>query len=166
MTFTLHTLKRSAGRAKAAKRLGRGWGSGKGKYSGKGVKGQKARSGGGAGLKLKGLKKQLQSMPKLSTFKSLYPKYAIVNLELLEKNFNDGDKITSAVLFEKGLINTRTNGVKILGRGVVTKKFTVIVDDASGTAAEAIVKAGGAIKILAKKKAPKKKAAKKLLLKK
>lgn len=157
MTITLHNLSKSKARSKPAKRVGRGWGSGKGKTGGKGTKGQKARSGGGKGLKLLGLKAQLQSMPKLGGFTSLYKKSAIVNLDTLEKNFKNGDKVTKRILADKGLVPTVKNGVKILGNGALTKKLHVFADSASEQAIEAITKAGGTISVAKKPVAPEKK---------
>lgn len=148
MTLGLHNLTRNSGRSKKAKRLGRGWGSGKGKTSGKGIKGQKARSGGGKGLKLFGMRAALLSMPKLSTFKSMYPKLEVVTLTMLEKAFKNGDKVTPSVLKQKGLISTVKHDIKVVHNGELTKKLTVIVHKISAQAKESITKAGGSFKEL------------------
>ena len=143
MALALHTIKKDKGRNKKGKVLGRGWSSGRGKTSGRGMKGQKARSGGRGGLKLKGMKSQIQSMPKLPGFKSHYPKMAIINLAKLEVAFKDGDKVTAAVLMQKGMISQKKTGLKILGKGELKKKLTVIADQASETAKQAIENSGG-----------------------
>ena len=148
MALKLHNLKPAKGAKKSKKRVGRGDSSGHGTYSTRGLKGQRAISGGKGGLKLKGFKSNIQSIPKLGGFKSLKPKLAIVNLKDLEKNFSKSDVITAAKLAEKGLIETTKNGVKILGEGDLKKALTVKVDKVSQSAKEAIEKAGGKIILL------------------
>lgn len=134
----------------SAKRLGRGLGSGKGRYSGKGQKGQKARAGGRGGLKRLGMKGNIQSLPKLPGFNSLKAKLAVVNLDQLEKAYKEGEKVNAVSLKAKGLITNSKVGVKVLGNGKITKKLLVIVDKLSSTAKEAIEGAGGTIKMIEK----------------
>jgi len=135
---------------KKGKRVGRG--GKKGTYCGRGVKGQKARS----GRKMKPVIRDLfKRYPKLRgyRFKSKKIKPQIVNLGALEKNFNKNDKITPEILFAKGLIrkvNGRLPKVKILCTGVLTKALTIENCFISKSAENKIVKAGG--KILLNKK--------------
>jgi len=91
MPLTLHTIKPFSGSKKKVKRVGRGLGS-TGTYSGRGQKGQRARSGGRGGLKLLGMKRIILATPKLRGFKSPYPKMVAVNIGDLEKKFNEVDK--------------------------------------------------------------------------
>ncbi len=144
----LHNLKPAKGAKKKKKRLGRGNASGHGTYAARGMKGQRSRTGGKGGLKLKGLKNNIQSIPKLGGFTSLRPKLAIVNLKDLEKNFENNEVITAAKLAEKGLIKNTKPGVKVLGIGKVNKKFTLKVNKISDQARQAIEKAGGKIFLL------------------
>jgi len=142
MATALHNLKPSKGSLKKKKRLGRGNASGKGNYSGHGLKGQKARSGVG-GLKRLGFKRTLQATPKFKGQKKRYPKMEVVNLSALDKHFTDGEAVTAKKLLEKGLISREKNGIKILGKGDITKALTVSADKFSESAKSAIEKAGG-----------------------
>ncbi len=161
----LHTLKPFKGAAKSRKRVGRGLGSGHGAYSTRGVKGQRARSGGSKGLKARGLKMFLLRVPKVGGFTSIYPKAHGVNVELLEKHFASGEVVTPATLIEKDVIRvhgmrkagTPTVHVKILGSGKLTKKLTVQGCDVSATARGKIEKVGGTIQERTQKVQPKKK---------
>lgn len=141
----------SAKNTKAKKRVGRGNASGKGTTAGRGSKGQKARSGGRSGLKLKGMKANLQNIPKLPGFKSLRSKKEVVNISALETHFNNGDLVNASTLEAKKLIVSKKVGVKILGNGTLSKKLKVAVDAVSQSAADAITKAGGTV-IVPKKK--------------
>ena len=141
--LTLHNLKINKKAKKKTKRVGRGNASGHGTYSGRGLKGQKARAGGKGGLKRRGLKQLLRNKPKLGGFKSLKPKMAIVDLDQLENNFETGEIINAKKLFAKKLIKTVKNGVKILGSGKITKKLSVTADDFSESAKKAIIESGG-----------------------
>lgn len=152
MALKLHNLKPAKGAKKRKKRVGRGDSSGHGTYATRGLKGQRSRSGGKGGLKLKGMKANIQSTPKLGGFKSLRPKLAIVNLKDLEKHFNEKDLITAGKLAEKKLIKEVKYGVKILGMGQINKKLTVKVDRISDSAKKAIEKAGGKVIVFAKDK--------------
>lgn len=146
--LNLHNLKIS--KKKKAKRVGRGNSSGSGTYSGRGLKGQRARSGGKGGLKRKGLVQTLKSKPKLGGFKSLKEKPAIINLDTLENFFEEGEAVDINKVFNKGLIKTKKNGLKVLGSGSLTKKFTVKADNFSESAKKAIMDAGGKIEEIAK----------------
>jgi len=145
MALKLYNLKPAWGAKKKKKRVGRGDSSGHGTYSTRGAKGQKARSGGKGGLKLKGLKGNILSIPKLGGFRSLKPKLAIVNLKDLENNFAAGEVITPAKLAEKGLVKSIKPGIKVLGMGTISKKLTLKVNKISESAKEAVEKAGGKV---------------------
>ncbi|HDQ22580.1 MAG TPA: 50S ribosomal protein L15 [Candidatus Uhrbacteria bacterium] len=152
----LYNLKPAKGAKKRKKRVGRGNASGHGTYATRGLKGQRSRSGGKGGLKLKGLKANIQSIPKLGGFKSLKPKLAVVNLKDLEKNFSDNEIVTAAKLKSKSLIKSIRPGVKVLGMGKLDKKLILKVDKISESAREAVEKAGGKIILLSFPKETKK----------
>ncbi|HUT22364.1 MAG TPA: 50S ribosomal protein L15 [Candidatus Bipolaricaulota bacterium] len=139
----LHTIKSADG--KKRKRIGRGNSSGHGTYSGRGQKGQKSRSGGKKGLKLKGFKRSLLTIPKLRGFHSQFPKMQNVNLTDLEKRFNEGELVTPVTLADKNLIKDASFGVKILSDGKVAKKLQFKDCHFSKAAAEKIAAAGGVI---------------------
>ena len=145
----LHTLKPNPGAKHRRKRLGIGESSGKGKTSGKGHKGQKARSGGSIRLGFEGGQMPIyRRLPKRGfNNKDFKTFYGVVNLDSLEKNFASGDTITEASLRKAGLVKGRFDGVKILGRGEITKALTIDVDEVSDTAREKIEKAGGKVVI-------------------
>ncbi len=121
MVLTLHTIKPAKKSQKKKKRVGRGNSSGKGTYSGRGIKGQKARSGVG-GLKRLGMKQILLRTPKLRGFKSLKEKDQIVNLDKISKYYKENEVVNPKTLKEKGLIDNEKKSVKILGRGELTVK--------------------------------------------
>ena len=150
----LNELRDNAGARPKSKRLGRGIGSGKGKTSGKGVKGQKARE----GVSLNGFEGgQLpiyRRLPKRG-FRNLFRKvYAPVNLDVLEKavqsgKLDAGQTITEASLKAAGLIGTgKIDGIRLLARGEVTRALTVSVSGASAAAVAAIEKAGGRVEVI------------------
>ena len=150
----LNELRDNAGARPKSKRLGRGIGSGKGKTSGKGVKGQKARE----GVSLNGFEGgQLpiyRRLPKRG-FRNLFRKvYAPVNLDVLEKAVASGKRdagqtITEASLKAAGLIGTgKIDGIRLLARGEVTRALTVSVSGASAAAVAAIEKAGGRVEVI------------------
>jgi large subunit ribosomal protein L15 len=140
----LHELKPRPGSKHRVKRLGCGESSGHGKTSGKGHKGQKARSGGSIRLGFEGGQMPLiRRLPKRGFNNAAFKtSYALVNLADLEQ-FADGLQVTEALLREKGLVNGRFDGLKILGRGELTKKLTVEADKFSEAARQAIERAGG-----------------------
>jgi large subunit ribosomal protein L15 len=150
--LALHTLK-PAQKRKARKRVGRGMGSGKGRYSGRGIKGQKSRS--GSHTMRPGFEGgQMPIYMRLAKKRGPYSKDAMpvgphrtstvpVNLRDLDRVFDDGAVVTLEALVEKGLIkNTRTD-VKILGQGDLKKKLAVTAHSFSATAREKIEQAGG-----------------------
>src|ERR1700735_477705 len=122
--MNLHTLKPRPGSKHRVKRLGCGESSGHGKTSGKGHKGQKARSGGSLRLGFEGGQMPLiRRLPKRGFNKAEFKTtYALVNLGDLER-FEEGERVTEQLLREKGLVNGRFDGLKILGRGELTKRL-------------------------------------------
>jgi len=145
----LHTLSPNPGAKHRRKRLGQGESSGKGKTSGKGHKGQKARSGGSVRLGFEGGQMPIiRRLPKRgfnnAAFKNVF---GIVNLDDLERKFADGASVNEAALRESGLIRGKIDGVKVLGRGELSKKLTLEVDLITASAREKIEKAGGTISI-------------------
>lgn len=155
MSLNLSNLKPAKGATKQRKRVGRG--GKRGTYSGRGLKGQRSRSGGKSGLKMLGLKQTLKSVPKLRGFKSDKPKMSVVNVSDLETKFSDGDTINAAKLIGAKLIETSKNGVKVLGNGTLSKKLTVTANAFSSSAKTAIEKAGGKVELIETKKIVKKK---------
>jgi large subunit ribosomal protein L15 len=171
--LTLSNLK-PAQKRRARKRIGRGMGSGKGRYSGRGIKGQKSRS--GSHTMRPGFEGgQMPIYMRLPKQRGPYSKDALpmgphrtstvpVNLRDLERVFDDGAEATLEAMVEKGLIkNTRTD-VKVLGQGELTKKLAVTAHSFSASAREKIEKAGGTATALrppheVKKRRPRKKAA-------
>ncbi len=144
----LNELKPVEGARKSRKRIGRGPGSGTGKTSGKGNKGQKARSGGGVRPGFEGGQLPFfQRLPKRG-FKNFNRKeYAIVNLKDLNQ-FNDGDVVTPEVLVAANLVKEVKSGIKILANGELEKKLTVKANLFSKAAEAAITKAGGTVEVI------------------
>lgn len=143
----LHKIKYKKGAKKKRKRVGRGNASGHGTYSTRGQKGQRSRSGGKSGLKRLGFREVLRQTPKTRGFKSQYLKYEVVNLEDIDKTFAKGAKVDPRALQNKGLIGKiyKKRGVKILGRGKITKELVFSGVTVSKSAREQIEKAGGKI---------------------
>ncbi len=144
----LDELKPTEGSRFASKRVGRGIGSGTGKTSGKGHKGQNARSGGGVRPGFEGGQMPLyRRLPKRGFTNIFAKKYVTVNVEVLEK-FENGQEVTAEVLKEAGIISRTLDGVKILGRGEVTKSLNVKVAGFTASAKEKIEKAGGKAEVI------------------
>ncbi len=155
----LHDLKPNPGAKHRRKRLGSGESSGHGKTSGKGHKGQKARSGGSIRHGFEGGQMPLyRQLPKRgftnAKFKTVF---GIVNLDDLEKRFEDGAAINEKLLRGAGVIRGSLDGVKVLGRGEVKKKFHLEVDSISASAKEKIEKVGGTVTLSQKPETGKKK---------
>ena len=144
----IHTLRPAEGAVTPAKRLGRGTGSGLGKTSGKGHKGQWARSGGGVRPGFEGGQLPLyRKFPKRGFKNHFATNYAIVNVSALDK-FNDGDTVNLEKLMEAGIIRKPLDGLKVLGNGDVTKKLTVEASVFSASAKEKIEAAGGKTEVV------------------
>jgi large subunit ribosomal protein L15 len=142
-----NNLKAPAGANRNKKKVGRGHSSGSGKTAGRGHKGQKARSGGGVSLGFEGGQMPLFRRVAARGF-SNYPFKNIavpVNLNLLDKFFEDGDKVNLETLVAKGLIKKSETNVKILGNGDIKKKLEVELTNVSVAAKDKIVKAGGSV---------------------
>lgn len=144
----LHELQPAEGSRKTRNRVGRGTGSGNGKTSGKGHKGQKARSGGGVRPGFEGGQTPLfQRLPKRGFTNINRKDFAIVNLETLNR-FEDGTEVTPELLIETGVVSKLNAGVKILGKGSLDKKLTVRAHKFSSTAQQAIEAAGGKTEVI------------------
>ena len=145
----LHELSPVDGSKKSVKRIGRGHGSGWGKTSGKGHKGQKARSGGSIRPGFEGGQMPLQRrVPKRGFNKIFRKKIVALNLKQLETKFDNGAVVDVDALRNAGLVKNSFDGVKILGNGELTKSLTVKVDGFSAAAKEAIEKAGGKAEVI------------------
>ena len=139
----LHELAPAAGSTTAAKRLGRGVGSGLGKTSGKGHKGAKARSGGGKRPGFEGGQMPLyRRVPKKGFTNIFRMEYAEVNVGQLEV-FNDGVVVNAELLKAAGIVKKTMDGVKILGNGELTKKLTVEAAKFTESAKQKIEAVGG-----------------------
>ena len=144
----LHELSPAEGSNKKSFRKGRGTGSGNGKTAGKGHKGQNARSGGGVRPGFEGGQLPLyRRLPKRGFHNRFGKEYAIVNLESLNQ-FEDGAVVDTAALMAQGLVRAEHDGVKVLGRGEITKKLTVKAAVFSETAQEKIAAAGGKTEVV------------------
>ena len=144
----IHDLKNADGARTSKKRLGRGIGSGIGKTSGKGHKGQNARSGGGVRPGFEGGQLPLfQRLPKIGFNSHSHKFYAIVNIEKLNC-FEDGAVVDAESLIAAGLIKEVLDGVKVLGQGELNKKLTVKVNKISKSAQAAIEAAGGSVEVI------------------
>ncbi len=144
----LNNLSPAPGSRKKRKRIGRGPSSGHGKTSGKGHKGQKARSGYSRRLGFEGGQTPfMRRIPKRGFHHESRHEYAEVNLDILERHFEDGAEITAEALVGKHLVHLKRGGVKILGRGEITKKFALKVSAISASARQKVEAAGGSIEL-------------------
>ncbi len=149
----LHQIKPTT-KKKAKKRIGRG--GKRGTYSGRGQKGQKARAGHRIRPEIRDVIKRIPKKRGYS-LASIQEKPVVINLEILEKKFKEGDKITPEILVKAGIISRkkgRMPGVKLLGSGNLTKKLLVSECQISKPAQEKIEKAGGAVEIKVSKDRP------------
>jgi len=143
----LSSLSPLPGSRKKAKRVGRGEGSGWGKTSGRGHKGQKSRSGGGVSPGFEGGQMPLQRRLPKRGFTNIFKKtYALVNLGAL-KAFEAGSVVDARALAAAGLIRKENLPVKLLAKGVLEKPLTIKVAAASAKAAEVVKAAGGTLEI-------------------
>ena len=145
----LHELRPSEGAFKTNKRVGRGVSSGHGKTSGKGHKGQNARSGGGVRPGFEGGQLPLfRRLPKRGFSNAMFKvECATINVSDLEK-FEDGAVVTPELLKEMGILKKQLAGVKILGNGELTKKLTVKANKFSKSAVEKIESKGGKAEVI------------------
>ena len=145
----LHELQPAAGSKKARTRVGRGLGSGLGKTSGRGQKGQNSRSGGGVRSGFEGGQMPLyRRLPKRG-FNNVFAKqYAEVNVEQLNR-FEDGATVEPVALIEAGILKNVRDGIRILGNGTLeTKNLTVIANGFTKSAEEKITAAGGKVEVI------------------
>lgn len=144
----LHELQPAPGAKSSPKRVGRGIGSGLGKTSGKGHKGQKARSGGGKGPSFEGGQTPLQRRLPKRGFTNIFAKeFAEVNLEQLNR-FEDGTEVTPELLKESGVLKKLKDGVKVLGHGELSKRLTVKANGFTKSAVAKIETAGGKAEVI------------------
>ncbi len=144
----LHELEYTEGARKKSFRVGRGIGSGNGKTSGKGHKGQNARSGGGTRLGFEGGQNPLfRRLPKRGFHNVSRIDYAIVNVSDLNV-FDDGVEVTPTLLKEAGLVRKEYQGIKILGNGELTKKLNVKANKFSKAAVASITNVGGTVEVI------------------
>lgn len=145
----LSTLSNGERQRKRRKRVGRGPASGTGKTCGKGHKGQKARSGYSRRLGFEGGQMPLhRRLPKRGFFHEKRREMTEINLDVLDKGFEAGDVVNVESLRGKGLARFKSGGVKLLGRGEITKKLTIQVHAISATAREKVEAQGGTVEIL------------------
>ncbi len=139
----LHELSPAPGSVKDSFRKGRGAGSGNGKTAGRGHKGQKARSGGGVRPGFEGGQMPLQRrIPKRGFNNVFASEYVSINVDVLNR-FEDGAVVDAEAISKAGIVKNTRDGIKILGRGELTKKLTVVAAAFSATAKEKIEAAGG-----------------------
>ena len=143
----LNELRDNPGATKKRKRIGRGPGSGMGKTGGRGIKGQKSRSGVAINGYEGGQMPLYQRLPKRGFNSRNRKSYAVVNLQLLQKFIDAKKAITEDVLVASGLVRRKLDGVRILAKGEITSKVTLEVTGASKAAIEAVEKAGGSLTV-------------------
>ena len=146
----LHELRDNPGATKKAKRVGRGPGSGTGKMAGRGIKGQKSRSGVAIKAYEGGQMPLYQRLPKRGFNKPNRKEFAVVNLGLIQKFVDAGKldgatEITEDALVASGLVRRKRDGIRVLAKGDVSAKLTISVTGASKAAVEAVEKAGGSL---------------------
>ena len=145
----LHELERNIGATHEKKRVGRGPGSGLGKTSGRGQKGQKARSGGSINPVFEGGQLPLyRRIPKRGFSNAKFKtRYAVINLKDLNV-FEDGAVVTPALLKDAGIIKNQLDGIKVLGNGKLEKKLTIQANKFSNSALEKIKEAGSKAEVI------------------
>ena len=145
----LHELEKNIGATHAKKRVGRGPGSGLGKTSGRGQKGQKARSGGSINPVFEGGQLPLyRRLPKRGFSNHLFKtRYAVINISDLNR-FADGTVVTPALLKNTGIIKNAQDGIKVLGNGKLEKKLTIQASKFSTSALEKIKEAGSKAEVI------------------
>ena len=147
----LNELRDNPGATRSKKRIGRGPGSGKGKMGGRGIKGQKSRSGVAINGYEGGQMPLYQRLPKRGFNKPNRKSYAVVNLGMIQKFVDAGKLDASAInedsLVASGLVRRKLDGVRVLAKGDVTTALTIETTGASKSAVEAVEKAGGTLKV-------------------
>ena len=148
----LNELRDNPGATKPRKRIGRGPGSGTGKTGGRGIKGQKSRSGVAINGYEGGQMPLYQRLPKRGFNKPNRKAFAVVNLGLIQKfidagKLNADETVTEDALISSGLVRRKLDGVRVLAKGDVTSKLTIEVTGASKSAIAAVEKAGGSLTV-------------------
>ena len=145
----LHELTKNPGATHAKKRVGRGPGSGLGKTSGRGQKGQNARSGGGVRPVFEGGQLPLyRRLPKRGFSNAMFKtRYAVINVEKLNR-FEDGTTVTPELLKECGMVKQQMDGIKVLGSGKLEKKLTIVAHKFSKSALVEIEKSGSKAEVI------------------
>ena len=148
----LHELSDNDGATKKRKRVARGPGSGSGKTAGRGIKGQKSRSGVAIGGYEGGQMPLYRRLPKRGFTKPNRKDFAVINLGLIQKFITDGKldagvAITEDLLVETGIIRRALDGVRVLNKGEITVALTISVTGASAAAIEAVAAAGGTLTV-------------------
>ena len=144
----LHELKPAEGSTRVRRRVGRGLGSGMGKQSTRGAKGQNARTGGGVRPGFEGGQLPLyRKLPKRGFHNHFAVHYAIVNLETLNR-FEDGETVNLDKLMAAGIVKKPLDGLKVLGNGEIKKKLTVEASVFSASAKEKIEAVGGKTEVV------------------
>jgi len=148
----LHELRDNAGAAPKQKRVARGPGSGKGKTAGRGIKGQKSRSGVALNGYEGGQMPLYRRLPKRGFSKPNRLEFAVVNLGLIQKfveagKLAAGAEINEDALIAAGLTSHKRDGIRILAKGEITTALTLVVSGASAAAVEAVAKAGGTLTV-------------------
>jgi large subunit ribosomal protein L15 len=146
----LNELRDNPGATKKSKRVGRGPGSGKGKTAGRGIKGQKSRSGVAINGYEGGQMPLYQRLPKRGFNKPNRKAYAVVNLGLIQKFIDEGKlkgEITEDSLVESGLVRRKKDGIRVLAKGEFKAKAKIAVTGASKSAIAAVEKAGGSLTV-------------------
>jgi large subunit ribosomal protein L15 len=150
----LNQLSDNPGAAKKQKRVARGPGSGKGKTAGRGIKGQKSRSGVAIGGYEGGQMPLYRRLPKRGFTKPNAKHYSVVNLGLIQKFIDLGKldinaDITEDAIIAAGLTKQKLDGIRVLAKGELKAKVTIVVTGASASAIEAVAKAGGSLTVAA-----------------
>jgi len=148
----LHELRDNDGAARKKKRIARGPGSGKGKTAGRGIKGQKSRSGVAINAYEGGQMPLYRRLPKRGFTRPNRKEFAVVNLGLVQKfidagKIDAGQPITEEVLVAAGVTRRKRDGIRVLSKGEITAKVTLEVTGASGPAIAAVEKAGGTLMV-------------------
>ena len=148
----LHELRDNPGAAKKSKRVARGPGSGKGKTAGRGIKGQKSRSGVAIGGYEGGQMPLYRRLPKRGFNKPNAKSFAVVNLGVIQKFVDAGKldvkaEITEDALVAAGVVRRKLDGIRVLAKGELTAKLKLAVTGASKAAVEAVAKAGGTLSV-------------------
>ena len=149
----LNELRDNPGATREKKRVGRGPGSGKGKTAGRGIKGQKSRSGVAINGYEGGQMPLYQRLPKRGFNNINAKRYAVINLGILQKFIDNGkldikNTVNEDVLLSTGLVRRLWDGIRLLNKGQVTSKVNIEVTGASKSAIAAIEKVGGTVKVL------------------